>query len=54
MMGALQMGAVLVGILSMLVLIIWERPFMKKMSWNKLVPGPWCCTRGYFCAPDPS
>ncbi|HAE14028.1 MAG: SulP family inorganic anion transporter [Chitinophagales bacterium] len=40
MMGALQMGAVLVGILSMLVLIIWERPFMKKMSWSKLVPGP--------------
>lgn len=32
--------AVVIGVISLLILILWERPFMKKISLVKLVPGP--------------
>lgn len=32
--------AVVIGVVSLLILILWERPFMKKISLVKLVPGP--------------
>lgn len=32
--------AVVIGVVSLLLLILWERPFMKKISLVKLVPGP--------------
>lgn len=35
----IQPGALLVGVISLLILIVWERPFIKKQSWSKIVPG---------------
>lgn len=35
----IQPGALLVGIIALLILILWERPFIKKQSWTKIVPG---------------
>ncbi|MDX5442590.1 MAG: SulP family inorganic anion transporter, partial [Hymenobacteraceae bacterium] len=32
-------GAALVGIISLLILIVWEKPFIKRYSFTKLVPG---------------
>ena len=33
-------GAVLITVISLFILILWERPFMKKISALKIVPGP--------------
>ncbi|MCP2044733.1 SulP family inorganic anion transporter [Pontibacter sp. HSC-36F09] len=37
--SAIQLGALLIGVLSMAVLILWEQPFMKRIKLFKLVPG---------------
>lgn len=33
-------GAILIKLLSIAVLIIWEKPFIKNMSFSRLIPGP--------------
>jgi MFS superfamily sulfate permease-like transporter len=33
-------GAVLISVFALLVLILWEQPFMKKRAWTGLVPAP--------------
>lgn len=35
----IQPGALIVGVLSLAILIFWERPFIKKQNWSKIVPG---------------
>ena len=35
----IQPGAFLVGLLSLAILILWERPLMKKQKWAKIIPG---------------
>ncbi|NET30871.1 MAG: SulP family inorganic anion transporter [Cyanothece sp. SIO1E1] len=40
MMEAITPGAVIIAVLSMAILILWERPFMKKISLFKIVQGP--------------
>lgn len=35
----IQPGALMVGIISLLILILWERPFIKKQRWAKVIPG---------------
>lgn len=37
--SAIQLGALLIGVLSMAVLILWEQSFMKRIKLFKLVPG---------------
>lgn len=37
--NSLQIGSLIVGIISLGILILWERPFMKKLSFTKLIPG---------------
>jgi MFS superfamily sulfate permease-like transporter len=33
-------GAILISAVSLCLLLLWERPFMKAMSWTKILPGP--------------
>jgi MFS superfamily sulfate permease-like transporter len=33
-------GAVLITAVSLFLLLLWERPFMKRMSWTRILPGP--------------
>jgi MFS superfamily sulfate permease-like transporter len=33
-------GAALISILSLALLVLWERPFIKRQAWATLVPGP--------------
>lgn len=33
-------AAILITAVSLFLLLIWERPFMKKMSWTQILPGP--------------
>lgn len=33
-------GAVIIAVLSLLILILWERPFMKKLSFTSIIQGP--------------
>ncbi len=33
-------GAVIIAAVSLAILIIWEKPFIKKMSFSRLIPGP--------------
>lgn len=40
MMEAITPGALIIAVLSMAILILWERPFMKKISLFKIVQGP--------------
>jgi len=40
MMEAITPGALVIALLSMAILILWERPFMKKIALFKLVQGP--------------
>ncbi len=40
MMEAITPGAVIIAVLSMAILVLWERPFMKKISLFKIVQGP--------------
>jgi MFS superfamily sulfate permease-like transporter len=37
--GAINVGALIVGVLSLTILIMWEQPFMKRIKLFKLVPG---------------
>lgn len=37
--GQLHAGALVVGGISLLVLILWEQPFIKKRAWSRIVPG---------------
>lgn len=37
---AISPGAVIISVLSMLILILWERPFMKKIRLFRIVQGP--------------
>lgn len=37
---AISPGAVIISVLSMAILILWERPFMKRISLFKMVQGP--------------
>ena len=40
MLDNISMGAVLITAVAMTILIVWEQPFMKKVNFLKLVPGP--------------
>lgn len=33
-------GAVVIAVICLILLIVWDRPFMKKQKWTKLLPGP--------------
>jgi len=33
-------GAILITLVSLFLLLVWERPFMKRMSWTQILPGP--------------
>ncbi|MFY0605197.1 MAG: SulP family inorganic anion transporter [Cyclobacteriaceae bacterium] len=33
-------GALIISIVALAILILWERPFIKKMRWSSLIPGP--------------
>jgi len=33
-------GAMLIGVLSLAILILWEQPFMKKLSFSRFIQGP--------------
>lgn len=35
-----SMGAILITVVSLCLLLLWERRFMKDMSWTKVLPGP--------------
>ena len=37
--GAINVGALMIGVLSLATLIMWEQPFMKRIKLFKLVPG---------------
>ncbi len=38
--NSLTPGAFLIGIVSLIILILWETKFLKKVKWLQLVPGP--------------
>ncbi len=33
-------GALIIALVCLTILIIWERPFMKKQKWTSIIPGP--------------
>jgi MFS superfamily sulfate permease-like transporter len=33
-------GAILISVIGLVLLLAWDRPFVKKQAWSKLVPGP--------------
>jgi len=35
----LQLGSLVVGVLSLSILLLWERPFMQRQKFTKLIPG---------------
>ncbi|PSL06412.1 SulP family inorganic anion transporter [Cecembia rubra] len=35
-----ELGAILITLLSMIVLIVWDQPIIKKLAFSRLVPGP--------------
>ena len=35
----IQPGAFLIGFIALGILILWERPFIKKQNWSKILPG---------------
>ncbi|MCB0570644.1 MAG: SulP family inorganic anion transporter [Phaeodactylibacter sp.] len=37
--GQIHPGAFLVGLISILVLVAWEQPFIKKQAWSRIMPG---------------
>ena len=37
--GAFSPGAVLIGVVSLALLLLWERPVVKRQAWARLVPG---------------
>ncbi len=40
MFGAINMGTVIITLSALLIMISWEQPFMKKLSFTKIVKGP--------------
>ncbi len=40
MLDSITPGALLISVLSLLILILWERPFMKKLSFTRVIQGP--------------
>lgn len=40
MLDSISPGALIIAALSMAILILWERPFMKKLSFTKVIQGP--------------
>ncbi len=36
----IEPGAIIIAAISLFILILWERPFMKKQNWTNIVPGP--------------
>lgn len=37
---AISPGALIIAVLSLAILILWERPFMKKLSFTRIIQGP--------------
>lgn len=37
---AVTPGVIIITVISLIILILWERPFIKKLSFTKIVPGP--------------
>lgn len=37
---AINPGAVVISVLSLAILVLWEQPFMKRMSFSKIIQGP--------------
>ena len=37
---AISPAAIIIAVVSMIILILWERPFMKKMSFTRIIQGP--------------
>lgn len=40
MLNFINPGAVTITVISMIILILWEQKFFKKMSWTSIIPGP--------------
>jgi MFS superfamily sulfate permease-like transporter len=40
MLNYISPGAVIIAVLSILILVLWERPFMKKLSFTNIIQGP--------------
>ena len=40
MFDALTPGVIIISVISLVILILWEQPFIKKLSFTKIVPGP--------------
>jgi MFS superfamily sulfate permease-like transporter len=40
MLGNIDLGAILIAALGLFILIFWEKPFMKKFSFTKIIQGP--------------
>jgi MFS superfamily sulfate permease-like transporter len=36
----IEWSAFAICLLGMMIMILWEKPFLKKLSWTKLIPGP--------------
>jgi MFS superfamily sulfate permease-like transporter len=36
----IDQSALIISLSCLAILILWERPFMKKMNWTKIIPGP--------------
>ncbi len=41
--AGLSPGAILITLSCLTVLLLWEKPFMKRMKWTSVVPGPLVC-----------
>jgi MFS superfamily sulfate permease-like transporter len=41
--GAYSAGAIIISLACLTLLILWDRPFLKKFAWTALVPGPLVC-----------
>jgi MFS superfamily sulfate permease-like transporter len=39
----IEPGSVVIALLSLAVLILWERPFMKRQTWTGIIPAPLIC-----------
>lgn len=33
-------GAIIISTVSLIILLLWERPFMKRMAWTSVIPAP--------------
>jgi len=41
--SAPSIGAILVSALALTLMLLWERPAMKRMAWTSILPGPLAC-----------